>query len=399
MFPKFLLSALFAAAVALCAGGVNAAANPAPQAGSVNYDTFHSTLAAHGSWMHNARWGDVWRPGIAGFRPYFDRGHWVYTADYGWYWNADDDWGDIVFHYGRWVFDPDEGWVWIPGYVWGPGWVAWRWGDGYAGWMPEPPDSAFLTGGLDLSFGFGAWDAGFYGYQGWYGGAVGPADLWFFVGAGHLADPGLQRFVVPRAQVASFIARTRNVTRYAMRNGFVVNRSIDVHEVEHFAGHRIASVSARTLLHSRFAAMHATVGEGIAKVERTHHPFPANTVKTVRQVRRTTIVETAHRTTQHMTRTTSRRARTLATRAVSHTQHHYMARTHVRHHYATTHARTYAQHNYRSPSTAYRAPFHPSGFAHQSYHPVTHAIGGGESHGAPSHSAPAQHSSGKPQGH
>ena len=33
------------------------------------------------------------------------------------------------------------GWVWVPGYTWAPAWVSWRYGDGYAGWAPLPPDS------------------------------------------------------------------------------------------------------------------------------------------------------------------------------------------------------------------------------------------------------------------
>jgi hypothetical protein len=29
--------------------------------------------------------------------------------------------------------------VWTPGYVWGPAWVDWYWGDGYVGWVPLGP--------------------------------------------------------------------------------------------------------------------------------------------------------------------------------------------------------------------------------------------------------------------
>jgi hypothetical protein len=388
-FPKMFFSALFAAALLFCAADAQAAMEgPAPQSSTVNYNNFHAALAAHGQWLHNGRWGDVWRPGVAGFRPYFDRGHWAYTADYGWYWNADDDWGDIVFHYGRWVFDPAMGWVWIPGYVWGPGWAVWRWGGGFAGWMPEPPDFAFLTGAIDLSLGFGSWNASFYGYRNWYGSAVAPGNLWFFVGAGHLADPAFARFAVPQQQVAGYIARTRNVTHFALHNGFVVNRSIDVRSVERLSGHPIAAVSARTLVHSRFTAIRAAAGTRIARTERANHPLPANTVKSVRQARATTTVRTAHGITRHVTHTT---------RSTSRTMHRHTAHATGGHHYATAHARSYARHNYRTRSTAHLAGFHASGFARQTYHPATHGMGGG-SHGAPSHGASSGHPSGKPPG-
>jgi hypothetical protein len=37
------------------------------------------------------------------------------------------------------------GWVWTPGYVWGPAWVDWYWGDGYVGWVPlGPPGFAIV---------------------------------------------------------------------------------------------------------------------------------------------------------------------------------------------------------------------------------------------------------------
>ncbi|HEX4138962.1 MAG TPA: DUF6600 domain-containing protein, partial [Candidatus Methylacidiphilales bacterium] len=63
--------------------------------------------------------------------------------------------------------------VWVPGYTWAPAWVSWRYGDGYVGWAPLPPDS---LAGIDYS-GDG-YDAD-YGYH-----IGGDADEFYGIGAG-----------------------------------------------------------------------------------------------------------------------------------------------------------------------------------------------------------------------
>ncbi len=264
---------LLLAGLLLAASAVSAAAQ------AVSFGVFHDRLARAGTWRHDARWGDVWIPGGVGphFRPYFDRGHWAFTDEYGWTWVPDDEWGDVVFHYGRWVFDPMEGWIWIPGYVWGPAWVDWRYGDGYVGWMPAPPDAAFL-GGIGIGLTVGNWDLNFYGYRDWYGGAVGPADLWFFVGGGHFADVGFQRYALPPAQAATLIVRTRDVTEYRTVNGFVVNRSFGVREIAHLAGHPIAAVHARSVLRPGVPMMRVSAGRAIGVHERLAHPIAMTVV-------------------------------------------------------------------------------------------------------------------------
>src|SRR6185369_4273322 len=32
------------------------------------------------------------------------------------------------------------GWCWVPGTEWAPSWVDWRYGEGFVGWAPLPPD-------------------------------------------------------------------------------------------------------------------------------------------------------------------------------------------------------------------------------------------------------------------
>ena len=63
----------------------------------------------------------------------------------------------------------------MPGYTWAPAWVSWRYGDGYCGWAPLPPDSFvgvdYYGDGFALGLGFhiGGDCDGFYGIgAGWY---------------------------------------------------------------------------------------------------------------------------------------------------------------------------------------------------------------------------------------
>src|ERR1700722_3190291 len=200
LHARLLASALAVGFVPLVATAMPAFAQ---DYGDVSFDSFHDALAQYGYWGYSDRWGLVWQPGQvdADFRPYYSRGHWVYTDDYGWYWASEYPWGDIAFHYGRWVNDPDDGWLWIPGYSWSPGWVTWRSNGQYIGWMPAPPDRAFLQGNGDVSFGLSFGGGGgvsfrfnndpYYGYRSWYGPGFDDrsfANNWVFVGVGDVAD-------------------------------------------------------------------------------------------------------------------------------------------------------------------------------------------------------------------
>ncbi|HEY3638149.1 MAG TPA: DUF6600 domain-containing protein, partial [Rhizomicrobium sp.] len=203
----------------------------------ISLDDFSNQLAPYGYWLYSDRWGLVWQPADVSydFRPYYSGGHWVYTDEYGWYWQSDFAWGDIPFHYGRWINDPDDGWMWIPGYTWSPGWVTWRSNGQYIGWMPMPPDDAFLSGrgdigiggGLGLSFRFGAGQANdFYGYSRWYGPDYNEsrfAQNWVFVGLGQIASPDYRTVVIrDPVRVVNIIHQTRNVTNYTVVNNYVV---------------------------------------------------------------------------------------------------------------------------------------------------------------------------------
>jgi hypothetical protein len=188
----------------------NAAAPAAPNADdAVSFQTFYDALASQGTWIQSPDYGYVWQPGVTdpNWAPY-TVGHWVYSAD-GWTWASDEPWGWATYHYGRWVNLDGTGWVWVPGYTWAPAWVSWRYGDGYAGWAPLPPDSLM---GIDYS------DDGSYVDSGYHIG--GDVDDYYGIGAGwyvflpwgYLGYPNYRDHYCHRGDNFSIINRTSNVT-------------------------------------------------------------------------------------------------------------------------------------------------------------------------------------------
>jgi hypothetical protein len=125
-------------------------------------------LSWAGEWMDTPEYGPVWRPTSvdSDWRPYL-YGHWEWTT-VGWAWVSEEPFGWAVYHYGRWAYVGSWGWVWLPGRIWGPAWVAWRWGNGYAGWCPLGPRLV-------------VWEQ---------------PSLWVFVGANHFLDP-VRHHVIP----------------------------------------------------------------------------------------------------------------------------------------------------------------------------------------------------------
>lgn len=144
---------------------------------SASFQTFYDSLASQGTWIQSSDYGYVWQPQVTdpNWAPY-TAGHWVYS-DAGWTWLSDEPWGWATYHYGRWANIQGTGWVWVPGYTWAPAWVSWRYGDGYAGWAPLPPDS-FV--GVDYSSDDTSFDVGYHiggDVDDYYG--IGPAYYFF----------------------------------------------------------------------------------------------------------------------------------------------------------------------------------------------------------------------------
>ncbi|HEX3358649.1 MAG TPA: DUF6600 domain-containing protein [Tepidisphaeraceae bacterium] len=184
---------------------------------------FHDDLQPYGDWVVTADFGRCFRPHAVavGWRPY-TLGHWVYTDDHGWLWASDESFGWATYHYGRWSEDPRYGWVWIPGRVWAPAWVAWRHGTGVCGWAPLPPRR---HGGVEVSIDVAI-------------GHIRP-DAYCFVDVGHLAEPHVRDHFRPVQQNVTIINQTTNITNITNVHGNVINKSVNVTEVEHASGRRV----------------------------------------------------------------------------------------------------------------------------------------------------------------
>src|SRR6266581_4111744 len=200
-----------------------------PQAKSqdVSVDFFYNNLNG-GSWVEVGNYGYCWQPDVAvsdaSWRPYAD-GYWAYT-DEGWTWVSYEDFGWATYHYGRWVRLADYGWVWRPGYEWGPAWVSWRFGGGYAGWAPLPPETEVvyesrpLTGHLDVEF------------------DIGPA-YYNFVDVRYIGEPVLRSRIVDVNQNVTYINQTVNVTNITYKNKTVYNYGPDLNTVNQYSSRPI----------------------------------------------------------------------------------------------------------------------------------------------------------------
>ena len=190
------------------------------------YGGYYNSLDRYGTWVESSAYGQVWCPldVSVGWRPY-TVGSWAYT-DYGWMWVAEDPWGYIPYQYGRWTFDSYYGWVWIPGDVWGPAWVSWRYGDGWIGWAPLPPDVGWQIG-IGLSVNSYALDSRIDSYQ------------WCFVPARDILSSSLQTRIVAPSRNVTFISVTENVTNYTVVNSRPAERGLRPEMIERDTGRRI----------------------------------------------------------------------------------------------------------------------------------------------------------------
>jgi hypothetical protein len=192
---------------------VLAVAGAAPRAAHADWDDrpdpaeFEESLEPHGYWVDDAQFGHVWRPNTWwSWQPYVD-GHWIWTS-YGWTWASDEPW-DWTFHYGRWGFSNLYGWVWTPGYVWGPAWVDWYWGDGYVGWVPlGPPGFAIVP------------------------------TYWTYVRDDSFCSPRITNVVVVHERLPAFIVHHRE-------QGWGTRHAPDFRDIEHVSRFRIERAADR----------------------------------------------------------------------------------------------------------------------------------------------------------
>jgi hypothetical protein len=227
----------------------------APQAKSqdVSVDFFYNNLYG-GSWIEVGNYGYCWQPDVAvsdsSWRPYAD-GYWAYT-DEGWTWVSYEDFGWATYHYGRWVRLADYGWVWRPGYEWGPAWVSWRFGGGYAGWAPLPPETEVvyesrpLTGHLDVEFDIGP---GYYN----------------FVDVRYIGEPVLRSRIVDVNQNVTYINQTVNVTNITYKNKTVYNYGPDLTVVNQYSSRPIQRLKLERQANVDFSV--AAKAGGLTKVQ------------------------------------------------------------------------------------------------------------------------------------
>ena len=200
-----------------------------PPARSPRVDTsiFYDDLAPYGDWFWLDNHGWCWSPyGVpVGWEPYTD-GHWVFT-DFGLTWVSDWDWGWAPFHVGRWMYAPYYGWVWIPGTEWAPAWVVWRYGPGWCGWAPMPPQAHWRPGiGID----FGGIDIDIIIQPYW----------WRFVEENYLLHPQVHERFLPPARNVTIIKTTRHVTNYTILENHVINNSISIQQLEKGTGRPVS---------------------------------------------------------------------------------------------------------------------------------------------------------------
>lgn len=189
-------------------------------------DYFYDALAPYGAWADIEPYGWVWCPldVSAGWRPY-TVGYWTYT-DWGWMWMAEDPWGPLPYHYGRWAFDASVGWLWVPGDVWAPAWVSWRYGDGWVGWAPLPPDVAWRVG-VGFTYSSSTIDDRIDRYS------------WCFVPTRDFTSTRISARLLPPSRNITLIQVTRNITNYEVMDGRPVERGLQPDMVERESGRRI----------------------------------------------------------------------------------------------------------------------------------------------------------------
>jgi hypothetical protein len=148
--------------------------------------------------------------------------------------------------------------------------VVWRQGGGNVGWFPMPPDDRFLAGD-DVYRDDWNWDRGNFGYSDWYGPSIlaGLTAAWTFVALDHFADRDYYNYARPRTQIVNIINNTTNVTNYVTVNNRIVNRSVDVAQVERASGRQIQRVAARDVVRTPIETVDA--GRQIATRERQRH--------------------------------------------------------------------------------------------------------------------------------
>ncbi len=214
---------------------------PPDFAAEPDYAPFYDALSPYGSWVDVEGYGPCWQPNAVvidpSWQPYFDGGFWSYT-DCGWYWWSDYSWGWAPYHYGSWFHHNRLGWCWAPGTVWGPSWVTWRYNDGFCGWAPMPPGTAFsVEAGLT-----------FHGRRIQDHDDLGiPQAHYRFVAWDHFLDRHLVGRSLPSEQAARVFGKTAPVTRISGTGRWINNDPLPTAKVASATHAPVRSVAVREM--------------------------------------------------------------------------------------------------------------------------------------------------------
>ena len=224
-------SSLLVAALLVSLGACAGYPSRAPAATEISASfSLYDALTPYGTWENVGSYGDCWVPldVPVGWRPY-TQGYWENT-DYGWMWVSQDPWGDTPYHYGRWADDDSYGWVWVPDddEVWAPAWVAWRYGGGYVGWAPLPPDAGWQTG-IGLTMSVGDLDQRIGG------------DSWCFASTRDFGSTRIGASVLPPGLNVTLILQTQNVTHYDVVNSRPADHGLSLEVLERDTGRKYQS--------------------------------------------------------------------------------------------------------------------------------------------------------------
>ncbi len=214
-------SALFLTPVSLRAQDDSA---PPPDSGDdqdVSFQTFYDQLGDQGTWVQTDDYGYVFQPNVndPDWQPYSD-GSWVDTDD-GFTWVSDEPWaGPPTIMAAGPILTAWAG-FWVPGYRWAPAWVSWRYGNGYCGWAPLPPETLYGAEydepGVQVGFGFhfgGDVDVSFH---------IGPG-CYNFVRVEDMGERNYRHHIVDRHNNFAIINRTTNITNINITHGGGNNR-------------------------------------------------------------------------------------------------------------------------------------------------------------------------------
>ena len=208
--------------VCVLAGCLACSARALAQDGSMDrpevpIPAFMQELSNQGRWFSMDDWGWVWQPNdIEPWWVPYTHGEWRFTVQ-GPYWVSAKPYGWAVFHYGRWMHSQGHGWVWVPDTTWGPGFVCWRYGKGYLGWAPMPPekpgDVGIATGACTVR-----------------------ASGWSFILARLAFNRYVEPHIVPRARGINLLGVTTSKTDYERGGLGWADRSIPIEVMRELTG-------------------------------------------------------------------------------------------------------------------------------------------------------------------